>query len=188
MLPDNSFLRRLPANLAPVNRIRLEALVFSSDALIHAYLSLCELAARVSDTDHSFTPRDRMALFSYAWMIVDQLHVLRQLIRAIVNDPPGPNQAKFLELSESAHLMRNRMDHLAGLVKTSRRKKDHGRPFLARSRIFWLSRNTYKQALIWPQGAASLRSRLEAYRERQPAFSWATRCLGPSGRRSASSS
>jgi len=117
MLPDNSFLRRLPANLAPVNRIRLEALVFSSDALIHAYLSLCELAARVSDTDHSFTPRDRMALFSYAWMIVDQLHVLRQLIRAIVNDPPGPNQAKFLELSESAHLMRNRMDHLAGLVK-----------------------------------------------------------------------
>jgi hypothetical protein len=117
MLPDNSFLRRLPANLAPVDRIRLEALVFSSDALIHAYLSLCELAARVGDTDHSFTPRDRVALFSYAWTIVDQLHVLRQLIRAIVKDPPGPNQIKFLKLSESATLMRNRMDHLTGLVK-----------------------------------------------------------------------
>jgi hypothetical protein len=80
-------------------------------------LLLCELATRISDTDHSFTPRDRVALFSYAWTIVDQLHVLRQLIRAIVNDPPGPNQARFLGLSESATLMRNRMDHLTGLVK-----------------------------------------------------------------------
>ncbi|MEA2910864.1 MAG: hypothetical protein QOJ15_2945 [Bradyrhizobium sp.] len=117
MLPDNSFLRRLPAILDPVGRIRVEALVFSSDVLTHAYLSLRELAARVGDTDHSFRPQDRVALFSYAWTIVDQLHVLRQLIRAMTNDTPGPNQAKFLELSESATLMRNRMDHLSGLVK-----------------------------------------------------------------------
>ena len=117
MLPDNSFLRRLPAVLAPVGRIRLEALVFSSDVLTHAYSSLRELTTRVGDTYHSFTPPDRIALFSYAWTIVDQLHVIRQLIRAITKSPPGPNQAKFLELSESATMMRNKMDHLGEQVK-----------------------------------------------------------------------
>jgi hypothetical protein len=117
MLPDNSFLRRLPASLAPVSRIRLEALVFSSDVLTHAHSSLRELATRLGDANHCFTPRDRVSLLSYAWTIVDQLHLIRQLFRAISGKILGPNQSKFFKLSESATLMRNRMDHLSGSVK-----------------------------------------------------------------------
>jgi len=116
MLPDNSFLRRLPATLAPAGRIRLEALVFSSDVLSHAYCSLCELATRIGDANHSFTPRERVSLFSHAWTIVDQLNVIRQLFRAISGKTLGPNQSKFFKLSESARMMRNQMDHLSGLV------------------------------------------------------------------------
>jgi hypothetical protein len=44
MLPDDSYLRRLPGALDPIERLRFESIVFSSDVVSNAYQALCELA------------------------------------------------------------------------------------------------------------------------------------------------
>jgi hypothetical protein len=122
MLPDDSFLRRLPAFLVPIDRLRLEAIVFSSDVLSNAYQSLCEVAARF-DHFRPFSTRERIALFSCVWTIVDQLDALRQLIQGLTNKTPGPNPPqKFLDLSQNARHMRNCMDHLNGNLKNLSKK------------------------------------------------------------------
>jgi hypothetical protein len=138
MLPDDSFLRRLPASLDPIVRLRFEAIVFSSDVLSNAYQSLCEVAARF-DHSRSFSTRERIALFSSVWTIVDQLHVLRQLIQAMTNKTPGPNQQRFLDLSQNATLMRNRMDHLSGNLKNLSAQKGRQIPLFGTVAYFFVS-------------------------------------------------
>jgi hypothetical protein len=140
MLPDDSYLRRLPGALDPIERLRFESIVFSSDVVSNAYQALCELAGQF-DVSHPFSTRQRAALFSHAWTIVDQLHVLRQFVLAISNKNPGPNQQKFLDLSANARLMRNRMDHLSGLMKNLSKEKGRQIPLFGAITYFLVGPN-----------------------------------------------
>jgi hypothetical protein len=125
MLPEESILRHLPARLDPTERIRLEATVFAADALSFAFSSIREITARHGSGISSIPRHERTALFVHAWTMVDQIHVLRQLLHAMRNGQMGPNQKKFYDTSEPALKMRNKMDHLKTNIRnrTSQRGK-----------------------------------------------------------------
>jgi hypothetical protein len=109
-------LRHLPARLDPTERLRLEATVFAADALLFAFSSIREITARHSSGISSIPRHERTALFAHAWTMVDQIHVLRQLLHAMRNGQMGPNQKKFYDTSEPATKIRNRMDHLNATI------------------------------------------------------------------------
>ena len=121
MLPENSILRHLPARLGATERLRLEAVVFAADVLSFASSSIREITARQGSKIHSIPRHERTALFAHVWTMIDQIHVLRQLINA--QGQMGPNQKHFYDLSESATKMRNKMDHLNATIPNRARQK-----------------------------------------------------------------
>jgi hypothetical protein len=78
--------------------------------------SIREITARHSSGISSFPRQERTALFAHAWTMVDQIHVLRQLLHAMRKCQMGPNQKKFYDTSEPATKMRNKMDHLNATI------------------------------------------------------------------------
>ncbi|MGC2224784.1 MAG: hypothetical protein WA624_21685 [Methylocella sp.] len=113
MLAADSILRHLPARIQPDIRLRLEALVIAADVLTFAFCSIKDITARYGRSILSVSLQDRIALFTHAWTIVDQIHVVRQLIKTMTDGQMGPIQRNFYDTYESATLMRNKMDHLA---------------------------------------------------------------------------
>jgi len=88
--------------------------VFAADVLTLAFSSIRELTTRCGRAGVS--AQARTALFAHVWSAVDQLHVIRSLLRTGEVEKMGPNTRAFYERSESASLMRNRMDHVAGNI------------------------------------------------------------------------
>jgi hypothetical protein len=78
--------------------------------------SIREITARHSSGISSIPRQERTALFAHAWTMVDQIHVLRQLLHAMRKGQMGPNQKKFYDTSEPATKMRNKMDHLNATI------------------------------------------------------------------------
>ena len=110
MLPDDHFFRRLPAIIKPDQSIRLQTIIYASDLMELALARLNELGVRF-DINNA-TAFDKLALFSEAWAIVDQVHVVRQLLTALTKDHPGPDTKGWLDNFEVATHLRNKMDHL----------------------------------------------------------------------------
>jgi hypothetical protein len=112
MLPDTSLLRKLPLTLNATQRLRLEALVFSTDLLVLALNNLRHLATLRGAQINEITDVERKAMFVQAWAIVDHTHVVRQLLVDLANGKMGPKSTKFCSDAETATLLRNKMDHL----------------------------------------------------------------------------
>src|SRR3954453_7733717 len=110
MIPDNAFLRRLPAALDGAQAVHLEALVFSADSIEGSYVAIREIAASLGEQICNAPCRVRTELFTRAWAIVDCLHVVRQILEALGYQTPLA--ASFREKYEVATKLRNVMDHL----------------------------------------------------------------------------
>jgi hypothetical protein len=54
----------------------------------------------------------RFAIFSDAWTIVDQVHVVRQVLLTLTGDDRKSDTQAFIDDFAAAHTMRNKMDHL----------------------------------------------------------------------------
>ena len=108
MLPSDDFLRRLPQCLAPVERLRLETLVFAHDLMEIALRRLYTvgLGFDANDDTHRFT------MFSDAWTIADQVHVVRLILLSLTGNDRPPDTQAFISDFAAAHDMRNKMDHL----------------------------------------------------------------------------
>lgn len=111
MLEATSFLRRLPATLNKEQKVRLDALVFSSDLLSYDLTALEVTLAKYGRTITDLTATDRHAVFLHAWSAVDQVHVICQLLRRL-NEGRGRTINEFIHDFSAATRMRNRMDHL----------------------------------------------------------------------------
>jgi hypothetical protein len=118
VVPDDSFLRRLPSVLDRRQRMEAEALVYSADVIVAAWQSLQQLAVTAGKSDDA-DRNLRVLMLSKAWNIVDQINAARQLAGLMTQraDPgPGFNFDKFMFYAEPARQLRNKMDHLAGNV------------------------------------------------------------------------
>lgn len=116
-LPAGSFLRALPFVVDETQRFRLDALVFSADILATAYLQLIELAVRAVGQEAEnagFGFNADVAMFQHAWSMVDQLYGIRLLIKRLEFASEGIDA--FMSATETAYSMRNRMDHLDGMI------------------------------------------------------------------------
>jgi hypothetical protein len=108
MLPSDDFLRLLPQCIAPVERLRLETLVFAHDLMETALGRLYAVGIEFHENDD---PK-RLAMFSDAWTIVDQVHVARQVLLSLTGKSRNSDTQAFIDDFAVAHRMRNKMDHL----------------------------------------------------------------------------
>jgi hypothetical protein len=112
MLPQNAFLRRLPDVVDAEQALRCEALVFSADSISINYNKLRFIAAKYGERADDFHNIDRVHLFNAAWQIVDQVHCVCLILRALTMDRELSEAAAFCSKFLVARNMRNRMDHL----------------------------------------------------------------------------
>ena len=114
LVQAESYLRKLPVALVFKERIRFDAIVTASDIIAKAYNDLQQFTIRAgSDVDNFANGGSAFAL-GLCWTIVDQLHAIRQLLKAPLGTTAGPYARRFLGASEPATHLRNHMDHLAG--------------------------------------------------------------------------
>jgi hypothetical protein len=114
-LPKNAFIRALPFAVDETQRLRIDALVVCAEILASAYVQLLELALR-SKWEQSQNEAMRsghldIAMFQHAWSMVDQIYSLRLLLRSL--QFTSEDVDAFMATTESAYILRNRMDHLA---------------------------------------------------------------------------
>lgn len=126
MLPDDDFLRQLPVSLPLGDRLRLETLVFSADVMESALERLKTCAALIQNPP--IDRAKRIQLFSDCWTIVDQVHVARQMLKALTGDHGLADITTYLEKYETATLMRNCMDHLNSNIPNRTKIKCPGTP------------------------------------------------------------
>lgn len=111
MIPEESFLRRIPLAYETQGRMELEAIAFAIDAIylkhqqISKWATNCDLGSFVNTPHH-----ERLDLFLNLWSIVDQADVLRRLLQKIKTNRAVNG---FLNIADSAQRMRNKMDHLS---------------------------------------------------------------------------
>jgi hypothetical protein len=130
MLAHDSILRHLPSRVQPETRLRFETLVFAADVLTFAFCSIRDITARYGADISSISLHDRVALFAHAWTMVDQIHILRELIKTTTTGGQmGPNQKSFYDTYEPASLMRNKMDHLTRMFPNLASRKGIHPPF-----------------------------------------------------------
>jgi len=123
MLPENSFLRQLPAVTQTQQKWKLEALVYAADVASYSFDRILELTKEHSSTA-AVAQIDKIALFTHVWSIVDQIHVVRQLIEDLFDLADKESEFSrtesefsqsikdFYQKYEVATLLRNKMDHL----------------------------------------------------------------------------
>jgi hypothetical protein len=113
-LPQSAFIRALPFAVDETQRFRIDAMVMCADIMASAYVQMIELALRpnggqVQNPEPRFGHLD-IAMFQHAWSIVDQIYSLRQLFRSFALE--GDDVDAFMSATSSAHVLRNRIDHL----------------------------------------------------------------------------
>jgi hypothetical protein len=113
-LPKDAFIRALPFHVEETQRFRVDAMVMCADIMASAYAQMIERALRPnSDQIQNQEPRSGqldIAMFQHAWSIVDQIYSLRRLLRSLALE--GDDVDAFMSATGSAHVLRNRIDHL----------------------------------------------------------------------------
>jgi hypothetical protein len=128
MLLETSFLRNLPGALDPEQRITLNAFVFACDVITYDFTTIRRITTEYGSKIGSISLLDRVALFSHAWSIVDQIHIIRQLFKRIFSEGFGEKTSAFYNAHESATKLRNYMDHLNVNIKNIAEAKKHRPP------------------------------------------------------------
>ena len=77
--------------------------------------------------------------------MVDQIHVLRQLLHAMRKGQMGPNQKKFYDTSEPATKMRNKMDHLNATIPNRAPQRGRQAPLFGTLSYFLVEPHKMKQ-------------------------------------------
>lgn len=112
IVPLESFLRNLPLGLCLEDRLRLDAIVLSTDIIVRAYSDLQAVSVEVGKKVKQFQAENMAVVIGASWTIIDQLHACRQLLFQASRNNPGPLMRQFLAVSERASKLRNQMDHL----------------------------------------------------------------------------
>lgn len=124
MIPNDALIRRIPAFIAEEQRLRIEAIVFASDAIAACLDDVRAIANNIGDKIDSISRSQRTRIFICAWTIVDGIHAIRNLMQSL--HFTSAKIQDFIEKYESATLLRNKFDHLnqnvENLAQSQRRR------------------------------------------------------------------
>ena len=126
MLPQDAFLRMLPAIADDEQALRCEALLFAADSVAVCYETLRAITARRVADPAQITAIERVRIFNAAWSTVDQLHAALLLLRSMGFDREFDEARRFAERFKAVPRLRNAMDHLSermGNHAASKRRK-----------------------------------------------------------------
>jgi hypothetical protein len=128
-LPKGAFIRALPFAVDEAQRFRVDAMVMCAEIMASAYVQMIELALRSKwEEKHNEELRSGhldIAMFQHAWSMVDQIYSLRLLLRSLAFS--GDEMNAFMSATMSAHVLRNRTDHLDQLIPNIAASKDNSR-------------------------------------------------------------
>jgi len=110
------------------SRLRFDAVVIACDVLGQAYQDLARLAAEVGTNPTAVTNAGRASAIGLCWTIVDQMHAVRQLVMPPADREVGPIAKPFLQTTEVATALRNKMDHLSTNIRNLAEKKGERLP------------------------------------------------------------
>ncbi|WP_186080706.1 hypothetical protein [Burkholderia gladioli] len=115
MILDDAHIRRLPATVDPVQRVHLESLIFSCDAISISMNRIREIANRHGKEISKATRIERTDMIINSWAVVDCVHIIRWTLLQLkfTRDPV----IEYVDKYDNARRMRNRMDHLPGDAK-----------------------------------------------------------------------
>lgn len=136
LISDESYLRKLPVALTIEERMRCDAIVTAADIITQSFGLMRQFTAQAKAETKNFDNGLRAFLLSLCWTIVDQLHAIRQLLKA---KKQGPLTLAFRDASAAATLLRNAMDHLAGNLKNVSSAKGHKNPLFGSLSYFHAS-------------------------------------------------
>lgn len=111
--PD-AFVRKLPQVVSVKQRLAWDALVMACDIMADAYRRIRNAAIARGLAFDGLEELEIAPSIGCCWMIIDQLHAVRQLMPflANMNPPLGPLCQAFIDKSATTFAMRNKMDHL----------------------------------------------------------------------------
>ncbi len=124
-MPDNSFLRSLPKVLDTNQRMALDMVIYSIDLVEIAMARLRHaghhMVSKLPEFDKD--PRGRRAMYLDAWSLVNSVHDLRTILKKFPGTLEAPEISKFIEETEIATTLRNKIDHLPGNLLNLRDQK-----------------------------------------------------------------
>jgi hypothetical protein len=119
-------MRRMPRCLALEDRLRFQTILTSADVAIKSFDELCKFIESKKDiiiTEHA-NNLDLTPLIIYTWTIIDQIHIVREVIKSLPN--LGPLSLEYIEKTKNFTLIRNRMDHISSILNNlANRKGSH---------------------------------------------------------------
>src|SRR5579863_3548177 len=127
-LADSAFIRALPFVVHETQRFRVDAIVMCADIMAAAYSQMIELALRskLEEKQNEKLPGQLdIRMFQHAWSMVDQIYSLRQLLSSLAFT--GSDVDAFLSATKTAHVLRNRTDHLDQRIPNIAASKDNYR-------------------------------------------------------------
>jgi hypothetical protein len=123
MISENSFFKKLPEGMNLEQRLILEGIGWAIQMLSLSYDKLKAAASQVDVTSDTYPTSQATEMFACCWSIVDQCHMLRNLLERM-NPATDGLIATFIEKFEAATLIRNAMDHLHQKISNIAKKKD----------------------------------------------------------------
>jgi hypothetical protein len=144
MITDDSILRRLPVALDRGQRLQLEALVFSADAVTFAMETIWRITMAAGAAVDRISASDRMAVLMAAWSVVDHVHVARELLRRTITGDYGPELSAFAETAATATKMRNVMNHLHTNIPNLAKAKGARPPIFGSLAYLYVAANDFE--------------------------------------------
>jgi hypothetical protein len=117
MINNDSYLARPPAIINPRQRLCLEAISFSIKSIatdIQKIRSIASTHSVIPPDVTDFSPHDKISLCGSLWSVVDQTHMLNNILKEL--NLSAPYIDSFISKYAAARSMRNCMDHIHGQI------------------------------------------------------------------------
>lgn len=139
IVSEKSPLRDLPTIVESSMRMRIDALIYSADAISINWNRLRNMAISVGEDIDKINHLQRAEMLSTAWSIVDELDAIRQLVHGLINpeDNVGPFTQRLIKECEPVRALRNKMRHLSGNLRNLSQSKQNRSPLLGALSWFW---------------------------------------------------
>jgi hypothetical protein len=127
MITENSFFRKIPAAIALEQRLIWEGAGWAIETISWSFDTLKAAASLIQPESPPFPASLAREIFACCWSIIDQCHMLRQMLRRTQPPQDGPTH-RFLDKFEAVTLIRNAMDHLHANIKNIAHDKEPRSP------------------------------------------------------------
>jgi hypothetical protein len=111
MIKDDSFFKNIPAALDLKQRLTWEAAGWAIQMISLSFDRLRSAASRIDAASSTYPTSLAPEIFASCWSMIDQCHMLRQILASTSPRPGGVTQ-NFIDKFEAVTLIRNVMDHL----------------------------------------------------------------------------